>query len=213
MARAVAGERTHNGWFSLLSDRRGIVAIEFAIVVPLVLLMLTGTYSIIMIHLGGVALEGGTAAAARAAITGNLPTAGTREDAIREVITRYVCPLSMGEGSVCYWAETYSGDEDEMSNSLQVQTLAYVDPRNIGRPEPFTDTDANGEWDESETFTDVNGNGRWDPDMGTASAGGAGDHVLYDVRMQQAVKHPLLVPILGRTVTHRAQLLVRNEPY
>jgi hypothetical protein len=213
MGRAVAGVPSRNGRISFLGDRRGIVAIEFALVAPLVLLMFTGTYSMLMIHLGGVALEGGTAAAARATITGNLPTAGTREDTIREIITWHVCPYSLGEGTVCYWAEKDSLADGDVSDPLIVETLAYVDPRNIGRPEPFTDTNANGEWDASETFTDVNGNGQWDRDMGTASAGGAGDHVLYDVHMRQAVNHPLLVPIFGRTVTHRAQLVVRNEPY
>ena len=213
MRRAVAFVPSRKGWSGFLRDRRGIVAIEFAVVVPLVLLMMTGTYSLVMLHLGGVALEGGTAAAARAAITGALPASGTREEAIREIITRHVCPNSLGDGDVCYWAATLGGADGEMAEPLEVQTLAYVDPRNIGRPEPFTDTNANGVRDDGETFTDVNGNGGWDPDMGTASAGGSGDHVLYDVRMQQAVRHPLLIPILGNAVTHRAQLVVRNEPY
>jgi hypothetical protein len=194
-------------------DRRGIVAMEFALLAPIVLVLFTAMFSALTLHMGGVALEGGTAAAARAAIIGTLPTNGTREEAIQEIITRHVCPHALGLGDVCYWTGSVLDENGDVTTPLVIETLAYVDPRNIGQPEPFTDANSNGKFDAGETHTEINGNGVWDADMGRASAGGSGDHVLYNVKMPQKISHPLLQSLLGSIFLHQTQLVVRNEPF
>jgi hypothetical protein len=126
--------------------------------------------------------------------------------------------LEMGApagGGFCYWSADWlaEGDDGVMS-PLRIEMRAYVDPRNIGRPEPFIDTPPyNGVYNAGEVFTDVNGNGVWDADMGRAEPGGSGDHVVFRLTMAQAVRHPLLTPIFGARLLHQAQIVVRNEPF
>jgi hypothetical protein len=206
--------RLPNGQVStLFKDRRGIVALEFAVLAPIVILFFTGVWALINIQLGGVALEGGIAAASRQAIIGPSNVTGTREDMIREVVARYVCPRATGDGTVCYWDESLLSGNGDGVDPLIIDMRAYIDPRNIGQPEPFTDLDNDGVLDPGEPWTDSNGNGSYDTDMGHASAGGAGDYVVFEVTMAQPVVHPLLIPVLGRSHRHAAKVVIRNEPW
>jgi Flp pilus assembly protein TadG len=90
---------------------------------------------------------------------------------------------------------------------------SYASFGNIA-PEPFTDTNRNGQRDPGECFTDVNGNGVWDADAGVAGNGGAGDMVVYTASMT----YPHLFPFgawLGwparSTIT--ASTILKNQPY
>ena len=197
---------------ALAADRSASVAVEFAILAPIAVTLATVGFSGVMLHAGAVSLEMGAAAAARASIIGVTPPGRTRPEEIRRIVTEHVCPP--GEG-FCYWDSGWMAESDDGALSpLRIEARAYVDPRNIGRPEPFVDKKPyNGVYDLGETFTDVNGNGVWDTDMGRAEPGGSGDHVVFRLTMAQAVRHPMLTPIFGERLLHQAQIVVRNEPF
>jgi Flp pilus assembly pilin Flp len=208
---------------TLLRDARGASAVEFAVLAPVVALLATVGYAGVVLHGGAVSLETGVAAAARAAILrddvsppaedpGPCATERLRVDMIRCVVRQHICPPG---GGFCY-ADPGWGDLDPVRGlrwETRVEIRAYGDPRNVGRPEPFTDADKNGFFDAGETWVDVNQNGVWDRDSGRTGAGGSGDHVVYRVSFAQRVAHPLLTAALGERLIHTAQVVVRNEPY
>lgn len=197
---------------SLVSDQSGLASIEFAILAPIVVVMTTLGFALAMLQAGAASLEMGAAAAARMSIIGEVPPGSTRSAEIRRIVTEHVCPP---DGAFCYWSTGWLAESDDGSISpLRIEMRAYVDPRNVGRPEPFTDAAPfNGVYDEGEDFADVNGNGKWDADMGRAEPGGSGDHVVFRLTMAQDVGHPLLTPMLGARLLRQAQIVVRNEPF
>ena len=91
--------------------------------------------------------------------------------------------------------------------------MVYENFGDIGEPEPFTDEDGDGVWDNDEPFTDINGNGNWDPDMGAAGLGGPGDVVVYRMSFDWGIMIPLFRPIFGNAITLQSNIAVRNEPF
>jgi Flp pilus assembly pilin Flp len=195
----------------LLRDRRGVSAIEFAVLAPVAVLIVTAGFEGFALHAGGIALETAAAAAARAGAIGALG-AQDRNAALRAILMQRLCPEG---GTVCYLSETpLPMGDDGVVAPLRMTFRSYVDPRNMGVAEPFSDTaPENGRWDAGETFIDANGNGRWDPDMGRATLGGSGDFVTYEIAIAQDVRHPALVAALGSPLVRTVSFTVRNEPF
>jgi len=183
---------------------------EFAIAAPIVILLLRTLFEMGFLLTGGIVLEAGDRSAGRYGSTGAAGVGKTRNEIIRDIIVGHVCPsaLPANSSNLCFW-------KSNAGQPLDISTRAYTDPRNVGQPEPFSDLPPeNGVYDAGEVFVDVNGNQRWDPDMGVASAGGAGDVVVYEVTMLQAIHSPLLRSAGGgNAFSHRANLVVRNEPF
>lgn len=196
----------------LIADRSGLASIEFAILAPIVVVMATVGYALSMLQAGAASLEMGAAAAARKSIIGDVPQGSSRSAEIRRIVTEHVCPPG---GKFCYWSPSWLAESDDGEIApLRIEMRAYIDPRNIGRPEPFSDTaPANGVFDPGEDYDDINGNGQWDADMGISAPGGSGDYVVFRLTMAQDVRHPLLVPVLGQRMLRHAQIVVRNEPF
>lgn len=177
-----------------IGDRRGLAAVEFALVLPSFLLLIIGAFEVTLILFVSGSLESAVLTASRYGITGEAGVdGGTREDRIREII-----------------AERTFGFVD--MEKVTISTKIYPSFSSIGQPEPFDDKNKNGKRDKSETFDDVNGNGVWDDDMGKSGAGGGGDVVLYEVGYTTRSMTKLLEPMIG-SVTHSATTVVRNEPY
>ncbi|MDX6751634.1 TadE/TadG family type IV pilus assembly protein [Geminicoccaceae bacterium 1502E] len=176
-------------------DRRGVAAVDFALVAPALLLLLVGFFELALLFTGNVLLQAGASNAARAGILGSSPPGVSREQLIR---------LTVGEatGSLLDPAR------------LEIDTLVYPSFDSIGRPETWIDLDGNGRHDPLEPFQDANGNGKWDADMGRTGAGGASEVVLYRISYDWRPIVPMvgaLVP--GGTLTLRTSLAVRNEPF
>jgi hypothetical protein len=89
---------------------------------------------------------------------------------------------------------------------------SYVGYQGVGRPEPLVDVNGNGRRDTGEAFTDVNGNGQWDADQAQATPGGGDQVAVYTLRY---VSHPLtgVVPGLARDIPLQTRVVVRNEPF
>lgn len=200
-------------------DVGGSAAVEFAIIAPFLMVFGTLGYAGVVLHAGAVSLETGAAAAARWAILGVDPvdpgtcraSVTTRTDMIRCIVERHVCPTS---STFCYWDTSWLAEGDDgVIAPLRLEMRTFADARNVGRAEPFTDTNNNGQRDNGESYVDVNGNGIWDTNTWAVSEGGSGEHVVYTLTMAQKVLHPLLMPVMGTRLLHEARLVVRNEPF
>jgi hypothetical protein len=141
-------------------------------------------------------MEGGLRDASRYGITGYIPPGTTREDQIKKIL---------GDATI--------GLIDV--NAADISTKVYPSFDDVGKPEPFTDSNANGHYDSGEAYTDVNGNGQWDADMGKAGLGGPGAIVVYQINADWSLLTPLMVPFMGNDGKMRlsANVAVRNEPY
>ena len=178
---------------SLIRDQRGAAAVQFAILVPAMLVLLVGSFEVAMLLFVGGTMESAVLAASRYGVTGFTEDGISREQRIRDII---------GERTL--------GFVD--LKATKINTLVYASFDQIGQPEPFTDANKNGVHDPGEEFNDVNGNGTWDDDMGKAGLGGPGDVVLYDIEFETGALTHLFDPIFGR-ILHRAAVAVRNEPF
>lgn len=201
------------------ADRRGMAAIEFAIIAPVYFLITLVLIEVALVFTASMTLEAGARAASRYGLTGAMVDGRTRAEIIREIVTAHVCPEALdADGSTrCYWSADgpLSVDENGGLTPLFLATRAYTDPRNIGIGEPFADSAPfNGRFDVGESFEDLNGNGVFDADAGRANAGGPNDFVVYRVGMWQRVVNPLVRAALGgEHIYHEARLVIRNEPY
>lgn len=181
-------------WRHVVGDERGKAIVEFALIAPVFLGMLGAVLEFSGIMFVQTILEGGAREASRYGITGSQPEGVTREEMILDIV----------EGN------TY-GILDMAE--LDMETLVYDSFGSVGQPEPFTDENGNGEYDDGEPYTDVNGSGGWDDDMGAAGLGGPGDVVVYRLSYDWNIMIPLFEPIFGETVTLQANVAVRNEPF
>jgi Flp pilus assembly protein TadG len=180
----------------LVRGRRGVTAVEFALLAPVCMLLVSIFIDIAMIMFITNVMEGGLREASRYAITGYVEQGKTREQKIKEIIVDHSYKLMK---------------ESDIAMSYKV----YASFADIGKPEPFVDKNGNGKYDSGEAYTDVNNNGKWDDDMGAAGIGGPGDIVAYIVTYKWALWTPMASEILGNdgTITLSASVAVRNEPY
>jgi Flp pilus assembly pilin Flp len=180
----------------------GATLIEFALVLPPLLLLVIGMFEVATAMFVSTSVESALREASRYGITGSQPANGqTRQQQILQIIRDHTF-----------------GFLDPATTAISFKT--YASFQDVGQPEPFVDTPppgplANGKYDPGENFTDLNGNGQWDADRGTNGVGNAGDVVQYKVDYDWHLMTPFLSQILGNNgVLHMsASLVVRNEPY
>jgi hypothetical protein len=172
---------------------RGATAVEFALVLPLLLLTTLGTIEIAVVLFIRSSMEAAVLEASRFGTS--KPEEGiSRPDRVLEIVE----------------AKTYGLlDMDQ----VEMETLIYDSFADIGKPEPFVDANGNGAYDNGEAFTDVNGNAQWDPDMGEAGLGGPSDIVVYRLSYDWGLVTPMLKGILGQSVRNTSSVAVRNEPF
>ena len=178
---------------ALAASDAGSTAVEFALVLPLLLLFIIGSFESAIVLFIGSAIEAAVMEASRYGITGT--EAGvSRADKVMQIVEDSTYGLL---------------DMDQ----VKMETLVYESFADIGKPEPFTDQDGNSSYNTGEPFVDVNGNGTWDEDMGEAGLGGPSDVVVYRLSYAWGVITPLMREIIGESVTHVSSVAVRNEPY
>lgn len=173
----------------LLRDRRGVAATEFAILAPVLVMMLLGLMDL------------SYQAYARAVLEGAIQKAG-RDSGIEGATTATID--AKVEAAVKQVANRATVTFDRRSYS----TFGNI------RPERFTDTNGNGIRDATECYDDVNANMRWDADPGREGQGGANDVTLYTV----TATYPRIFPLgklLGwsSTETVSAKTLLKNQPF
>ncbi len=180
----------------LRANRDGTAMIEFALVGPVLILLLLGTFELGAVMLTSTLMEGALRDASRYGVTGQELNEDARLARIREILGERTLGLV---------------DLD----TARIEVLVYPGFADIGQPEGFIDANANASYDAGETFTDTNGNGTWDADSGVPGPGGSGDIVLYRLIYDWPLITPLISSILGSdgTLALTASLVVRNEPW
>jgi Flp pilus assembly pilin Flp len=181
--------------FRLWRCERGATIVEFAIVLPVLLLAVIGIIEVAIVLFVSSTIESAVFEASRFGVTGNSDTPGvTREDRVREIVARRTYGLV---------------DMDR----VEIDTLVYQTFADIGEPEPFTDTNGNAAYEVGEDYVDVNGNGQWDPDMGAAGLGGPSDVVVYRLTYSWGILTPIMRDVLGENIRNISSVAVRNEPF
>lgn len=176
----------------LRRDDRGVTAIEFAFVAPVMLLLIMGlcelTYQCYV----------------QAILTGAMQKAG-RDSTIQGSTAR----TNALDNAVMTPVRTVAHSATYTSTRRSYAQFSHI------QPEPFQDNNGNGVFDATtECFTDLNGNNSWDADPGLNGQGGANDVVLYTV----TVTYPRLFPLYGMLgLTANAQVasstVLKNQPY
>jgi len=187
----------------ILRDCSGNAIVEFAIVAPVMAVLLMGLGDLLYQAYVQAILIGAVQQAGRSSgIEGGSTTSDTIDARVIAMVSQIVqnptqsCSPSGASGATwCSLRENYD-------------TFSAV------APEPFTDTNKNGVRDQGECFTDMNNNGVWDADPGISGQGGASDVALYTM----TIRYPRLFPVAGliglpAQATVSAATLLKNQPY
>lgn len=174
----------------LFGARDGNAALEFALVAPVLLLLLFGILDFGQMMYGQVLLNGAVRQAARNATMENANTAAA-DTMVRKIIGAALPGV------------TFTSTRN-----------SYVDFNDINRAEKFTDSNNNGTCNTGEPYTDDNGNGHWDADIGQSGNGSANDVVVY---MVKAAYSPLFrIPTMPNqwvNITLSSTAVKKNQPF
>lgn len=177
----------------LLNDERGITAVEFGIVAPVLFLLLMGMFDLGFQGYAQTMIKGEMQAAGRkSSLEPTLITTSELDEDVRSAVKRII-----------------------PGATVTFERRNYATFGDVGRPEDFTDSNGDGTCNDDEPFDDVNGNGTWDQDRGRNGLGGARDAVLYT----STAVYPRVFPLHGfiegmsDTVTISGTTVLRNQPY
>lgn len=186
---------------TLLRDQEGAAALEFALVLPVLSLLVFGTIEMGLTMLAQGIMESATFAASRLGKTGyatdgNYDDLAAREEAMRAILNRRAGILLD-------------------TSKISITTKAYAQFDQIGDPEPFIDANGNGVRDDGENYTDINKNGKYDTDMGADGMGNARQVVVYTINYPWRIMTPLIGKFMGHggVIDLSARTVVQNEPY
>jgi len=174
-------------------DERGATIVEFALVAPVMLLMLMGLFDLCyQAYVQSILTGAVQAAGRRGTLEGNSTTAAG--DALDEAVIRQMRTVA---------------------NNLRWKSSRkfYRSYSNISA-EPFDDANHNGQYDVGECYSDINNNLRWDSDPGNTGQGNANDVTVYTM----TVTYPRLFPLTGfmglpTTQEISASTRLKNQPY
>jgi len=187
-----------------LRDTRGTTILEFAIIAPVMCMMMMGLGDLTYQVYAREILSGSIQKAARdAAIQGGAQMTAEIDDRVAttmsDIMTKPTasCATAPAAGTYCATRTSYA-----MFASAG--------------PEPFDDTNGNNQRDATECYQDMNDNKNWDSVAGTGTSGqgGASDVTLYTIRVTYGRLFPL-AGLLGwsSNATISAQTLLKNQPF
>lgn len=186
----------------LFRDERGSTAIEFAILAPVLCLLLVGTFDTAHSLYARSVLQGIVQKTARdATLESSSDTAAQTAQDLK--VKKQVWALA--------------------NNATIVITRRYYRTFSLAaaaQAETYTDNNLNGTCDgpagatPGEPYQDANNNGVWDKDGGDAGQGGAKDRTVYTVKVSYPRFFPLWKFIGGSTTTDLvASTVLMNQPY
>jgi Flp pilus assembly protein TadG len=188
------------GIFRKLRRREeGTTLVEFAMIAPVLFLLITGFMELAYVLFARSTLESAVMAAARSARVADCPAENAK--VVEKMIQDRMTVISSADGQAAVvTVESYGQNFGD-----------------VGNPEPFDDANGNNERDAGESYTDVNGNGQWDKDMGATGAFGQFGEV---VRFTASYNVTSLVPFVAAQINEgknfypiQAVTVVRNEPF
>ena len=187
---------------SLRRDRRGVTAVEFALIAPVMITLICGTIEFGHFFMEQTSLEGALLEAARSASAAQEQSQDDRDLAMRAKVTTAMSEYRVANGQ-----------------QLTIDTAVYGDFSSAS-PEPFRDLNGNGVYDPpqganaGEPFTDRNGNGKWDAAVPKAGkAGDPGDVVSYTAVFPAEYLFGFISSMTGRPfIRLKAPVVTRDEP-
>ncbi|KRC81944.1 TadE/TadG family type IV pilus assembly protein [Sphingomonas sp. Root241] len=181
---------------ALRDDERGSTVVEFAIIAPVMGLVLLGGFDVGHTLYMRAVLQGVLQKAARDSALES-GSQQTQLDSIDRKIKSQVAALAN-------------------NGTIEIKRRYYRTFSDVAaaKAEDFTDSNGSGKCDAGEPYTDSNLNNIWDADGGNGGQGGARDSTLYTV----TVSYPRFFPIyrmVGGSNTTRvtAATVLRNQPY
>ena len=175
----------------LRRNRAGAAIVEFALIAPVLTMILMGLFDTGYNMYATTVLQGAVQKAGRdSSIEGSVPSV------LDQQVSNQVHNVVRGA-------------------SLSFERKAYENFSDVSRAEDFNDLNSDGVCNDNEPFEDANGNGTWDADRAVLGQGGARDAVLYSVTMDYPRSFPLAryVPGIGENFTVTAETVLRNQPY
>ena len=186
----------------LRDDDSGATIVEFAMVAPVLILILLAGFDFGHRAYVTSVLQGALTDAARQASVENPNISGTGdtlEERVEDAIRSQVGSIATS-GFV-----------------LDVTQSNFYDFTGIGNPERILrDNDSDGTYDadDGDCFADLNQNGEYDTDTGRDGIGGANDVVFYEATLEMDAIVPL-ANLIGGTSRHTilVETAVRNQPW
>jgi hypothetical protein len=177
----------------LRRDSEGVTLVEFAIVGPVLILMLMGLFDIAHTQYTSAVLYGAMQKAAR---DYTLETAALSETAIDARLEEQIRTIMPNGATITFTKSTFD------------------DFKNVNEREEYTDVNNNGTCSGGEPYEDANNNGVWDIYRGANGIGSARDVFLYTAN----VSYPRLFPMFGlaglpQTVNLSATTVLRRQPF
>lgn len=170
----------------------GVAAVEFAMLAPAMILLLSGTIEAAHFLMVQSTLEGAVTNAARESAVALTVDEDVRFAAMSDRIEGIMQSYPVAEGE-----------------EVKIETQVY---RSFGG-EAFEDLNQNGHYDQGEIFVDGNDNGIRDAAQTTGGRlGGVGDVVSYNVTYPVDPFFPFLRPIFGGALRLSSSTVARNEP-
>ena len=189
----------------LNGDDRGATLVEFAIITPVMLMLIMGLGELCYQGYMQAVLTGAVQKAGRdSTIQGN----GNQTAAIDAVVIGQLKQLRSG------WTADCSGSPPANAPTYCSTRKSYANFATVA-PEPFVDSNKNGLYDATvDCFTDMNGNGVWDADPGIGGQGGANDVAVYTV----TITFPRIFPVfkmigLSNSITLNGATTLKNQPW
>lgn len=174
----------------------GVSAIEFAIVAPVLLLLIFGIVEFATIMLVANIMENATSISSRLGKTGYAAGGKSRTETILDSVIARAGNLIDPQ-------------------KLSITSKYYEQFDQIGDAEPWNDANHNGIAETGE-YNDINGNGQYDADMGLAGYGNAEDIVVYTIRYPWGIMTPIMRELIGDAhgdYPITAHAIVKNEPF
>ena len=182
---------------SLVGETRGNTAIEFALVAPVMCLMLLGAFDVSHTLYVRAALQGIVQKTGRDFTLETSASLQAQRDALDAKVTDQARALA-----------------NNATIDITRRYYRTFSKAAAAQAESWTDTNGNASCDAGEPYQDQNLNSLWDKDGGDDGVGGAKDAVVYTVTMTYPRMMPITSFIGGATTTKvSAATVLRNQPY
>jgi len=177
----------------LATDSQGTTIVEFAMVGPVLLLMIMGLFDMAHTQYTSSVLFGALQKAGRDL---TLESAFSRQSDIDTRVREQVAAVMPAGATITY------------------EKQSHFDFTDVDLAEDYTDVDNDGRCDNGEPYVDTNDNSQWDADRGRSGIGGARDVVVY----KATVTYPRLFPMftmagMSPNVVLTASTVLRNQPF
>jgi Flp pilus assembly protein TadG len=180
------------------ANQSGVAAVQFALIIPIMLLCILGAFQLGYIGFAQSRLESAVRQGSRVGITGKTVDKPTRQEAIEDNVVFSMRNISkVPELPIIYTSKAYP----------TFSTLTQPG-------EPFEDKNGNGICDTGEVYFDYDGvDGRSTQDISSPGVGQPGDVVQYEITYPLDLFVPVANEFFGsdHRLNLKARTVVRNE--